>query len=142
VLFFLSMRSAQEPTVQNARTSLFSQSKGADGFAFAARSSGSLLTRRRACESSPKARFPYSSFTSFEVLFFLSMRSAQEPTVQNARVSPLSRSKGAEGFAFAARRSGSLLTRRRACESSPKARFPCLPFTSFEVLFFFLDKRR
>jgi len=69
VLFFLLMRSAQEPAAQSARTSLFSQSKGADGFAFAARRSGSLLTRRRACESSPKARFPCFPFTSFEVLF-------------------------------------------------------------------------
>ena len=28
--------------------------------------------------------------------------------------------------------------RRQACESSPKARFPCFPFTSFEVLFYFM----
>jgi len=108
--FFLSvLTDRREPSAQNAPYFPFLLLSGALGFAFAARRSGSSLTRRRACESSPSARFPFFTPPHSRWFFFLSvLTDRREPSAQNAPHFPFSLHSGALGFAFAARRSGSV----------------------------------
>ena len=91
---------------------------------FAVRRSGSLLTRRRACESRSEAELPANLFISN---IHRTRRAANTSLFcwlgwAPVRTEPRMRRR----CTFAARRSGSTLTRRRACESRSEAELPAM----------------